>query len=161
MKLSLNKLNISYWSIFFVFLMTLICVIYYYFIKFFNHSIIVEEMVKEPFSLSKRPIPLKKIESGTHVLTFAQVKQYLDSLKKRSKYREPFFSENEVEIKTALFKTTLPKIQGIIKIGNTWMAIIDGKTVLEGDIIDGYLIKNITSKVVTIKKGKQIYHLSP
>lgn len=159
MKLFLNKLNISYWSILLVFLMTLICVIYYYFIKFFNHSIIVEEMIKDSFS--ERPVISKKIETGGHILTFGQVKKYLDSLKKRSKYREPFLSENEIEIKTALFKSTLPKIQGIIKIGNMWMAIIDGKTVVEGDIIDGYLIKNITSDVVIIKKGKQIYHLTP
>jgi len=141
--------------------MTLICVIYYYFIKFFNHSIIVEEMVKEPLSLFETPIPSKKIESGTHMLTFAQVKKYLDSLRKRSKYREPFLSQNEVEIKTALFNTTLPRIHGIIKIGNIWMAIINERTVFEGETIKGYLIQKITPKVVIIKKGKQIYHLSP
>ncbi len=104
-------------------------------------------------------IEVKKGENNKCLLSFGEVGQYLQFLKRSRKYRDPFFSEAELRLRNTLLRISLPKIEGVMKIGKTWIAIIDGKSVKVGETIKGYQVKQITQGAVILQRGKQIYYL--
>ncbi|MDL1970473.1 MAG: general secretion pathway protein GspB [Candidatus Desulfofervidaceae bacterium] len=96
-----------------------------------------------------------------NLVALREVKAYIAQLRKHTYYRNPFLSQSERDLQVSLKEKMLPKVRGIIIIGNKRLVIINGKSLKEGDSIGKFSVYKITSQYVLLKKGKRFYRLFP
>ncbi len=92
-------------------------------------------------------------------ISLKEVKNYIDNISKKSKYKNPFISKNDIILKKYLKRMELPKLIAIIKTQNKICAILDDKILKEGDKIGNFIIVKINKNYVILKDKKQYYKL--
>ncbi len=92
-------------------------------------------------------------------ISLKEIKNYLDNLSKKSKFKNPFISKNDIILKKYLKRMELPKLIAIIKVQNKICAILDDKILKEGDKIGNFTIVKINKNYVILKGKKQYYKL--
>ncbi len=126
--------------------------------RIFYEKIIPKVNQHPPSSLTE-PVP-QPTQPPPSFFSVTEAQRYLASLKRQYFFRNPFLSQAELKLKSLLKRKTLPHLEGIILIGLSKVAIIEGKRVKEGDIIDGFFVRKITAKSVWLRKGKKTYRLT-
>ncbi len=92
-------------------------------------------------------------------ISLKKIKNYLNNLSKKSKFKNPFISKNDIILKKFLKRIELPKLIAIIKVQNKICAILDNKILKEGDKIGKFIIVKINKNYVILKDKKKYYKL--
>ncbi|MBW2039789.1 MAG: hypothetical protein JRI46_09360 [Deltaproteobacteria bacterium] len=100
-----------------------------------------------------------KGDAGGDLVTQEEIERYLLSIKERG-YKDPFLSRKEIEWDAFLSDLRrYPLLQGIMVVGGKRVALLNGRVMKVGDIVDGYTIVRIDGDGVRLLKGKRGHYL--